>query len=204
VLIRFLTPRSARFGVGLSTALWALFVGYVALRHDGELDAVTSDGIFRIIPEFTAGFVLCRFCTSRPAAWAPRLPLGTDGLMVISVIALGAIAAASTVGWMVLLPVVIALVAALYAGGRATDLVFGNRVVVWLGELSFAIYMVHVFVQICFNQILRQVVVIPTPTTAMLVLCIEIAVTIVVALAASRLVEVPARRWIVDRFSTTG
>lgn len=202
LLVRVLTTRSIRFGVGVTTTLWGFLIAYAAIRHGGELDAVTSDGIARIIPEFTAGFVVCRICTTKNIhADVARSARRVDLLVAASLVGLALISVGPLAGWVFVLPVVACLIGALYQGGRLTDRLFGSRPAVWLGELSFAIYMVHVLVQISFNVVLGKMTLAPSLAVAAAVLALEIAVTLFVAIVAHRVVEVPARRRIVQRFS---
>ncbi|HEY3729884.1 MAG TPA: acyltransferase [Steroidobacteraceae bacterium] len=172
--------------LGLSMALWVAFVAYVFVVHGGQLAEVNTDGALRIVPEFIGGYAVYRIVNDRPRR--------RRGLALIC----AALAGLATVLLMpaalpLLLPAVLLMMAGLYDGGRWVDSLFGNRVIVWLGEISYSIYMLHVFVLIAANQLVRRLGLAPSTPHALLILGSECAVAMAAGALGYYLLECPAR-----------
>jgi len=188
-----MTKRSAAQAMAVAMTVWLLFLGYVFAFRGGELSQVTTDGVLRIIPEFLAGYATYRVVTG-----SRRLPsgnlstlLGLSGLIVILLL--------PPVALTLLLPAILLLMIGLYRGGQFVDRVFGNAVVVFLGEISYSIYMTHIFVLIIANQIVRHLTVAPTATHACLILLAEVIATLSLGYLGYCLLEAPARKALVPR-----
>lgn len=93
------------------------------------------------VPEFVLGILMARIVMS--GRWVEFRLAPAAGLMAAAIIA------ASFVPWLyglyavTILPAALLIAAAAVADTRATTSLFRNRVLVRLGELSFAFYMVH-------------------------------------------------------------
>jgi peptidoglycan/LPS O-acetylase OafA/YrhL len=81
----------------------------------------------------------------------------------------------------------------LYSGGPLVGAIFANRVAVFLGEISYSIYMVHIIVAAIANHLVRLGGISPTITHAVIVLIAETLLTLGLAFVAYRCIEVPGR-----------
>ena len=187
VCITVLEKRSLRFCLGLTLALWLAFMAWVDLTQGGHISRVTTTGALRIIPEFIAGYTCFRIVQS-----GVRVSRG-DVVTVLGLAWLVTIAFLPDIAsCLLLLPAVMLLMLGLYAGGTLTDRIFGNRVSVFLGEISYSIYMLHIFVVIAANQLTRRLH-IHSPMNARSIVAAEIIVTIAASYLAYVLIESPAR-----------
>jgi len=138
-------------------------------------------GAFRIVPLFLLGMLLRRLTpdVSEPFAAAA----GIAGLVL-----LGWIGTMQNAGYAILAPFVLLIV----SGARLSNsnIVTNRKTLVYLGEISYSIYMVHIFLIAIFFDYLPKFG-IPTPHWFV------ISIALLVASSVSyHLIEVPARRWI--------
>jgi peptidoglycan/LPS O-acetylase OafA/YrhL len=176
--------------------LWLAFVGFV-LGTGASLELVTTDGIARIAPEFLAGYAIWRCLGTMP-----RVPGDLYALLGIAGIA-GSLLLPSP-GFALLLPAVVLLMMGLHRGGVWVDRLFGNRLMVFCGKISYSIYMMHLFVLIAANQVLRRVPEAPTALNGRLVLIVEVLIAVVAGYLCYRLIEAPARRLLVSGWARRG
>jgi peptidoglycan/LPS O-acetylase OafA/YrhL len=178
----------------LTLLVWLAFVGYVRLLHAGQLAEAATDGALRIIPEFLAGYLAFRIVAAgrQPASGAGCMLAALSGIVAVLL---------QPAALPLLLPAILALMLALYAGGRWIDRVFGNRPIVWLGEISYSIYMVHVFVLIAANQVLRRFTIEPSTAHALLIVGLELTATLMAGYVGYRFVECPARAALARRLT---
>ena len=105
-----------------------------------RFDAYLDWGLLRIAGEFFTGCWLYRIHSSGVVA---RWPMGWIGLLAIA----GILGAAAFSSWdlrpLLSLPLFALLILALAQNQQPLQLLFGNRVLVYLGEISFSIYMLH-------------------------------------------------------------
>lgn len=174
---------------------WLIFTGIVILGLHQSIMDFTYNGIFRIIPEFMAGYVVYRYRDSAPACG--------DCLTLAGVAAVGWVATVSGLYEPLMLPAVAVLLLGLYRGGPITDAVFGNPLSVFLGETSFALYMVHPFIKTFGDQVMRTKVSWATPSHAIPLLVAEVIAAQLLAAAAYFVVERPARRRVMKLFYRT-
>ena len=197
--IALLSRVSTSSCVVIAGALWLALVVYVYLRHDGHLAGVTTDGAVRIVPEFLGGYAAWRVI-----AGARRFPDG-NFVTVAALLAIIVLCSLPEQAFALLLPSIAILLIGLYIGGIQVNRVFGNRAVVFLGEISYSIYMSHVIVQIVVNQIVRRAIREPSLAISIAVLMAEMVLTILCGYLGYALVEAPARKWIVGKLvSPTG
>jgi peptidoglycan/LPS O-acetylase OafA/YrhL len=188
-----LKKRSAAQAMAIAMIAWLLFVAFVFAFHGAELSQVTTDGVLRIIPEFLGGYA-----TYRVLIESRRLPSGTiSTLMGLSGIIL--ILLLPPAALIFLLPAIVLLMIGLYRGGGLVDRVFGNSMAVFLGEISYSIYMIHVFVLIIANQLVRHMAIAPTVTNGSLLLMAEVISTIFLGYLGYCLLEAPARKALIPR-----
>ncbi|APA85693.1 acyltransferase [Paraburkholderia sprentiae WSM5005] len=166
---------------------WLLLCGYCFLFNGGDL-GLTTFGVLRIVPQFIAGYWLFRVLKTREVG---------EVTMCISLGALVILMCMPTTWPVLLLPLILLVIAGLAKGGVVGDALFGNRVAVFLGEISFSIYLIHPILQIACNQVVRRLHVQQTTTTALTILIVELVVVVAGGALGYYLIEVPARRMIV-------
>lgn len=181
-----LRRRSVPYCLAVVAALWLGFLAYIFRYHAGSLMFVATDGVLRIIPEFIAGYALYRL-----AAWQPT-DHGNWALLV-GLATIAALAFLPPVAVVLLLPAIMLLMFGLYSGGSLVEAIFANRVAVFLGEISYSIYMVHIIVAAVANHLVRLAGIAPNITHAVIVLMGETLLTIGLAFVAYRCIEVPGR-----------
>lgn len=156
---------------------FSLHIGKTAFVH------LTWDyGSLRILPLFILGMLLRRLS-----------PLFSQTISaVIGFFGIAAflwIARFEAVGYEILIPFVMLIV----AGARLSDLPrlpTNGKILVYLGEISYSTYMIHIFaISVCFDY-LPKLGLAPLPWPAV---CI---VVIVGSSISYHLIEVPARRWL--------
>ena len=175
--------------VGASWLLLCLSASHIS----GTLNSFTFESILRIVPEFMAGCFLYRFSQSGfGRSWANA---GT-------VFGLASIALLSQMGdrWeILLLPCICILIGSLYQGGSLGNAMFSSNPIVFLGEISYSIYLVHPIVQIIGNEIVGGMNLAPSPLTGWIVLGIELSAVIALASVGYFYIERPFRKWLVQR-----
>lgn len=135
--------------VALAAAIvWGSFLLLCALVLHSGID-LTSNGVLRIAPEFLSGYLLYRLVQVRRPRYGDLWVIA--GLLVLVAVTLGG--AATT--WL-LMPAVLAMFAGLYVGGPVSNRIFGNRLAVLLGDASYSIYLIQLFILIAGNQVLRR------------------------------------------------
>jgi peptidoglycan/LPS O-acetylase OafA/YrhL len=172
--------------VVLTFASWLLFLAFVFVYRAADVGQITNDGALRIAPEFIGGYTIFRFIQTKS---------GIKGNVAAffgasSILALSYFPSATTV---LLLPAIMLLMAGLYYGGGLVDAIFGNRIIVFLGEISYSIYMIHIFTLIIFNRICNIGYISTTPEHAIGIFATEIIATISIGYFAYLLIEVPGR-----------
>ncbi|MCC8395125.1 acyltransferase [Paraburkholderia sp. MMS20-SJTR3] len=182
--------RVSRLSCGVIVAIsWVLLCVYCFLFNDGDL-GLTTFGALRIVPQFLAGYWLFRLLKT----WQPG-----DLAMCFGLVALLVLMSVSTTLPFLLLPLILLVIAGLAKGGAIGNALFGNRVAVFLGEISFSIYLIHPLLQIGCNQLVRRLHVPQSPLVALVILLVEVAVVVAGGALGYFLVEVPARRAIIAR-----
>ncbi len=123
----------------LATAALDASSGY----HAGLLDAwngATLQPMLRCLGGFTLGVALWRLRQWPPAARVAAAPLACGGVLL----ALFALLAADAPD-LAIYPLFPALVFCLACGGGGIAEIFSLRAAVWLGEISYALYLLHIF-----------------------------------------------------------
>jgi peptidoglycan/LPS O-acetylase OafA/YrhL len=96
------------------------------------------------------------------------------------------------------------LVLAFAADRGALSRLLARAPFVWIGVLSYSIYLVHLLVLLSVRTLLRAVAPAPDPLLSMLAVFAVFALTIAVAYVTWRLVESPARNWSRRRAAAMG
>ena len=144
-------------------------------------------GMLRAVPTFLAGMAVCqivRALPARPIPWiVPHLLMTfIFALMMFEVRADFIIA---------LFPLAVGLIAAAERGGLRSRL--SNPFCAMLGDASYGIYLLHMFVQIAAVQVVRKFG-LTSPTELVLMSIVVLIVVTLMAIASFRWFENPARR----------
>lgn len=161
----------------LAVHAFAISIGKTAFIH------MTSDyGILRIIPSFILGMFLRRLCPQVSPTLASVM--GVAGL-----VSLLWVAQREPAGYEIFIPFALLIV----AGARLSDrswLPTNSQLPVYLGEISYSIYLIHILVIRIFLDYLPALGLPLAPWPA-------ICLALVVGSSLSyHVIEVPARRWI--------
>jgi peptidoglycan/LPS O-acetylase OafA/YrhL len=176
---------------------WLAFLGFVFLFQRGGLAFATTDGALRIIPEFIGGYSVYRIITQASVKISGDLSaaIGLAAILIISYLPAAAV--------VLLLPAIMMLMIGLYAGGTAVNAVFGHKVAIFLGEISYSIYMVHLIVAVLFDHFAWALNISATLMHAVLIFIIEMLTTISLSYLMYISIELPGRAMIAQRFTRT-
>ena len=179
-----------------ATPLTAVFLlAHVALVSTFSFSATGLVAIGRGVFGFAAGMMLQRATQGR------SIP---PVLLSLSLLALAIMAAT---GFYVLTIVVsAALVVALAASqAGAVHRFMSSAVAVWLGRVSFSVYLVHSPILLAFTQFLRRLPVLhDTAAALLLTVAGYLVLTMVVSAITYRFIEVPARQALRKRLRPPG
>jgi peptidoglycan/LPS O-acetylase OafA/YrhL len=167
----------------LATVLWTSLILLTALVLKSHVGDLTTNGVLRIVPEFLAGYLLFRLLQTQVWRWGD-LVSGAGLLLVVTVAFF-----ASKNTWM-LLPAVMTLLGGLYTGGCFSDRIFGNRLMILLGNASYSIYLVQTLVFIGAHQIARRMHLVEDVPLALF----ETALVAVAGVLVFRYIEEPSRQ----------
>lgn len=131
----------------ITTLLWSLLMVACAFFFPGGIGQITTDGTLRILPEFTAGYLLYRLIHGRTSVRGDRFTL-------VGIVLLVAVALAQLRFTFFLLPAIMVILTGLFFGGRLTNSIFGNWLAVKLGEASYSIYLCQGLVHIVTGVVL--------------------------------------------------
>jgi len=172
--------------------LWAGLLVFAWGQPHGSLDLTWNFGVARIFPEFLAGVWLQRVLAARRLSGRAAtvcVLVGMAGLIGISFLPLWGEALA--------LPLLCLWLAGLYYGSGPINSVFGNRAMVWLGRVSYSLYLVHIFVRLVGGQALKMAEVITlSPLAQVGWVGVLLAASLLLAAAGFFLIEEPARQWL--------
>ncbi len=162
----------------------ALYIGKEAFLH-----LAWDFGSVRIIPTFILGMLLRRL-----------LPLISMQIgMLLGVLGLGLFllrAGSQNVGYEILIPFSLLIV----SGARLSDqkwLPTNSQILTYLGEISYSTYMIHIFAIAVWFDYMPKFGIAPLPWP---ILCIAV---IFGSSLSYHLIEVPARRFINNRFTSS-
>ncbi len=176
--------------VALVAFLWAALFLVANVVYDRDVTNMTSAGYLRVIPEFIAGYLVFRE--------AARFKVSGDWGVIVGVVA---IISAALIGIdLLLLPPTMMLLWGLYRGGPLGNAIFGNPVAVFLGEISYSLYLTHGFVKLASDQFIRRAPDALIALTPKVLLVVDVLVAVGTAIAFYYAIERPCRRWIVRRY----
>jgi peptidoglycan/LPS O-acetylase OafA/YrhL len=184
----------------LAAVVLAIVLLVLASAHGGSLNHwLGPAAMVRCLPEFLLGVLIYD-------VWR-RTPQIDNGLAIL-VAALGILLAME---FGMPDPLAVALFAliiplSVWAEGRAAA-VMNWRVFIWLGEISYALYLVHALVQYLFLSVLKSAGLgeqkdFPTSLSIIMVIC-AVAASLFLADLAHRHIEVPAQKALRGRLKTS-
>lgn len=187
-----LHPSALAFG--LLAGVGAAYAAVIHLKGWDHYGGMSAGGMVRVFFEFTLGFLVYQVRGQLhpvPGTWKFEV----FGLAVVALVALALLARAF---WPLLLPAVALLIATLSTNRGWAARVLEGRVLVYLGEISFSLYMWHWLVIQVHNVLRDAGVFLPIHTRGDLYLQALSMVTLSLAAAALSYawIEKPARAWI--------
>jgi peptidoglycan/LPS O-acetylase OafA/YrhL len=174
----------------LSMALFVVL--YLATARQGvELTSMTwQGGIVRIVPSFLAGVALWQ--VGRTGTMSHIVALAGAAVSVLWVVVTTEFRLPTLVTW----PGLLGLVYFLAGTASGSRPLFATPLWVWLGEISFAVYMVHLPIDIAFYQVVERVLGgAPTGVLALALGLVAMVLCIVAAAISHRWFETPVRNW---------
>ncbi len=206
ILIRRLPPRTDGGKLIVVATMFLLVAGGIAVVQHGELTRLSWNvGILRIFPEFLLGMSLHRFGENRSAG--PRgasIGLFLSLALVVAALMTGAAAPALAIPLATLAVFGLAGIVffAADADRHGTLRPLGRTLPVYLGEISYSVYMVHLGVGILlYDALLPRWRPADVPTAIAAVIA-GLAAATILSMLTYRLIEVPGRRWLVARART--
>lgn len=191
-MLRWLKNVKPVYLLAMSAALWLAFILlYVPATAGKELGLINVNfGTIRIAVEFFAGYSLFRL--SKEVTLSPVL---ADAFTLAGLVGIGALCYIDN-ATVALLPSAAVLLFGLMNKGTWSSRIFGSRSAVYLGEISYSIYMVHAII-ISISDIVTSRLHLPhTQFMAVLILVGNAAVVIAVAAASYEFIEHPCREWV--------
>lgn len=190
--ICFLFRRTRVVWIVLITALlWSLLVIACGRFFPEGIGQITTDGALRILPEFIAGYLLYRLIHDQSSKWGDMFTAAGLALLV----------AVSILHYrltFLLLPAIMVLLTGLYFGGRFTRHIFGNWLMVKVGEASYSIYLVQGLVRsltrFIFGRFGMDFGHSPVPSAA------GCACAVLTGILAFHVFEEPSRLWLLRMF----
>jgi len=199
-LNRLASARRATLWLAGEAAVFAL--AYVFFFH-GNLDN-KFDGHFaryalaRVCLEFTFGALCCRLCSlidMRAWPWTAAVLAG----VLVAILLIG-----TPLRDIAIVVVFVLMILAGSMPGNLVARVLGLPILVYLGDISYSLYMIHVPMRMTLGKLLEpRLLQEPRATASMMAIGFFLA-TIAVAAATYHMVEAPARRWLRRLLDRTG
>ena len=168
----------------------AVFVGYAILTFQyfhNNVGSQLTTGALRIIPEFLIG-------SSSYIAFQKGNKNSQILLIVTIVIAAAALSYVLENFQYAFILSVCFIIILLHRGNRVLNLIFGSKTVVYLGEISYSIYMVHFFSRAITGIVVSNVSLLDSNHIGFLI--VYTVLTLAFSYLTYNLIEVPARAYI--------
>ena len=187
---------TAKAGLG---GLLAVALGWLAYRTGGYFNQWNGTyAILRCLPEFLAGMLL--YSAYRSGLYASGL--ATDAALAAVVVLLAALLHLGAPDFAIIPLFPLLILAAVRNTGRFSPLL-NSPPLVWLGEVSYSLYLLHWFVLFVVTEIARRL---PSlgfaklpPALSLVLIAVLIAVSLTLATLSFRFIEVTGRRWLRQR-----
>lgn len=188
----------ASWAACVALALFAIYLISISGQgSSGPLDVVSRDSflpLLRAIAGFTLGLATFRYADS-----LDRLSPNAQDVLLVAILASMVAVAVLTADDLPIYFLFIPLIAILSRDGRLAQLLFGNRLVVHLGLISYSIYLIHPLFLTFAERSSRHL---GNNLTAY-VLCVltSFAAIWLLSYLSYRLVEVPGRQFVIRLLS---
>ena len=169
----------------LGALLWAALL-FGCPYFLGTSIYLTTSGFLRITPEFFCGYLLFRALRFFPLHLGDLCTLAGVGLLGVFVWA------NFSSDWL-LVPAVMVLLGGLYRGGLLSDRLFGNRLMILLGEASYSIYLIQIFPIIVAHWLIHRIGT-AHPSVAVCIAYSTVLLVAVCGLLCYRFIEEPLRK----------
>ena len=151
----------------------------------------SDNAILRVVVDFFAGVAVCRAWQG----WKPRIREEGDLLTMLGVGALCLTASFMFEAGPLILPSIMLLIFGLARSGVWSGRLFANPVITHLGEISYSVYLIHPFVMMASNLLVRRYLDTATESTAYLILAAGVSLSVLIATFTYHVIEMPGRRW---------
>ena len=182
----------------LVAILWSILILVIVPSTPFRgLDITFDFGIVRIIPEFIGGYVAYRTVKTMHGSvrfFDLLFAAGFTGIVFLTHYPQFQI---------LLLPLTMLLIIGLSAEGQFGSLVFGNRISVFLGEVSYSIYMSHFMLRWVVDGLAKRAGLPITPWTGVGFVAVYLTFLILVSYLLNTLVEEPSRKWARKKLGST-
>lgn len=177
---------------GILMIFAAFYSAYAILAAQGfELNFMTWEGAqFRIIIAFAGGAMLWQY--GRNLKTSPKFALIGVAISAIWVFAASQLTASGALVWPGLMGLVFFLAE---TSKHPNETLLGNKTWVYLGEISFAMYMVHLPVDIVLNQIVEKTIGQQSGIFAIIMMVVSIILVTITAVIAHEFFEKPIRNY---------
>ena len=200
VLVIFRIARASRARTLLMLAVFAALPPTVLLLGNGMMYTPWS-WLPRILAQFTAGALAGAAVRRLRLTYGARSAAGVTSVLLVAAIVgglyyLDAHPVAGMVDPGALTAVLfLPLVVSLSIGVGTLPALLSGRLLVYGGQISFSLYMIHEPVHTVWNWAVQQYAIVLPKSTAKIVVLGLIAAAVVLAMLLYHLVEEPARRW---------
>jgi peptidoglycan/LPS O-acetylase OafA/YrhL len=177
-------------GLALAMGLFWILVAFVNQLGFVLVDMTWQGGIVRIVPSFLMGIAL--WMAGRSIVLPPRLATGGVWMSTLWIFVSSGANFPSELIWPGLAGLVFFLAETSKHKNRAYC---SSKTWVYLGEISFAAYMVHLPIDIAIYKVTERLIGMPTGATAIAVAAFAILATWIGAAIAHTLIEKPARNF---------
>jgi peptidoglycan/LPS O-acetylase OafA/YrhL len=181
--------------VAMAVVVFLLFYILAPVVIGRPLTHLTHDfAIARILPEFLLGvalYHLSRRYDLRSVVAVPLALLALGGVLLVAHMRAGDALAVLLLGFLIF------AVASLERQGLGRWL--GHSVLVYLGNISYALYMVHGIVFIIFFKVLHLLIGPTSPAMSWALGSVAVLLAFVAAMAGHHWIELPGRQWLSER-----
>lgn len=177
--------RTRTMAVALAVAAWLVLTGVCVATHDVSLSHIRTLGLLRCLAEFPIGMLTCRIWQMDGGGARLGVPAFYAGCVLL------AIALAGSGLDLAAIPAFTLIILGCACQVSVARRLLGNRVVVFLGDISFSIYLLHwLIIELLADAIVKRGLA-GAPAAA----CLVLGFVAVVPLAwlTWRLIEVPAQ-----------
>jgi peptidoglycan/LPS O-acetylase OafA/YrhL len=194
--IRLLRDVPQKVLYAIAAIPWCLVIFiYLPMRSSKLLDMSYDFGILRMAPEFLGGYV-----AYRAACAIRRSPIVGD-LRSLAGLAVIVFVAYYDSFQVLLLPACMLFLIGLSEEGPVVSFLLGNRLSMFLGEVSYSIYMCNVLVSIVIDGVVKRVPPLQAPMWIAAVVIGSLSAIVLTSSFLYALIERPFRKWARKRVS---